>query len=135
METVANQRVITTKKEPCSKKAATQYYTAINLKALELAMSSLSPNAFKMWVYLGKNKDNYTFALSKVDTLKWCGFSKGTYSKAFDELEDKGFLVKSKENSNHYDFYELPKEEEEDLPVITIHKTTNEQQSGNAFVF
>jgi hypothetical protein len=135
METVANQRVITTKKEPCSKKSTTQYYTAINLKALELAMKTLSPNAFKMWVYLGKNKDNYTFALSKVDTLKWCGFSKGTYSKAFEELEENGFLVKTKDGSNHYDFYELPKEKKEELPVITIHKATKEQPSENAFVF
>ena len=129
METVSNQRVITTNKEPCSKKSAEEYYTPINLKALELAMSSLSPNAFKMWVYLGKNQNNYTFALSKVDTLKWCGFSKGTYKTAFDELESKGFLVKVKDGSNHYDFYEIPKEEE-DPPVITIHK----QQSGS-FVF
>lgn len=129
METVENQRVITTNKEPCSSKSADQYYTAINLKALELAMSSLSPNAFKMWVYLAKNQNNYTFALSKVDTLKWCGFSKGTYTTVFRELEGKGFLVKAKEGSNHYDFYEIPKEEE-DQPVITIHK-----QQGSSFVF
>lgn len=129
MQTVENQRVITTNKEPCSKKSAEEYYTPINLKALELAMSSLSPNAFKMWVYLGKNQNNYTFALSKVDTLKWCGFSKGTYKNAFDELENKGFLVKQKEGSNHYDFYEIPKEEE-DQPVITIHK-----QQSSSFIF
>lgn len=119
METVSNQRTITTRKEPCSK-AADQHYTAINLNALETAMSILSANAFKMWVYLGKNQNNYTFALSKVDTLKWCGFSKNTYTTVFRELESKGFLVRSKANSNHYDFYELPKEEEQ--PVITIHK-------------
>jgi hypothetical protein len=125
METVANQRTITTKKEPCSK-AADQHYTAINLKALEIAMSALSANAFKMWVYLGKNQNNYTFALSKVDTLKWCGFSKNTYSTVFKELESKGFLVRSKANSNHYDFYELPREEE-DQTIITVHKEDPEK--------
>ena len=134
METVPNQRTITTKKEPCSK-AAAEHYTAINLKALELAMSSLTPNAFKMWVYLGKNQNNYTFALSKVDTLKWCGFSKNTYTTVFKELEDKGFLVKAKDNSNHYDFYELPKEEEEEQPTITIHKTVNKQPEEKHFIF
>lgn len=130
MQTVANQRTITTKKEPCSSKSAEEYYTTINLKALEIAMSSLSANAFKMWVYLGKNQNNYTFALSKVDTLKWCGFSKNTYSTVFKELESKGFLVREKENSNHYDFYELPREEE-DQPMITIHKEDPEK----GFVF
>ena len=54
IETVENQRVITTKKQPCSK-LPNEYYTAINLKALKYAMTTLSPNAFKMWVYLGKN--------------------------------------------------------------------------------
>lgn len=121
METVENQRVITTNKEPCSSKSADQYYTAINLKALELAMSSLSPNAFKMWVYLAKNQNNYTFALSKVDTMAWCGFSKNTYTAAFNELVKEGYLIESKEGSSHYDFYEVsqlpPKE-----PTITVHK-------------
>lgn len=126
MYTVENQRTITTNKEPCSKKSAAEYYTAINLNALELAMSTLSPNAFKMWVYLGKNQNNYTFALSKVDTLKWCGFSKNTYTTVFRELEGKGYLVERQDGSKHFDFYEIPREEE-DQPVITIHK----QQSGS----
>ena len=134
METVPNQRTITTKKEPCSK-AVQPHSTEIYLKALEIAMSSLTPNAFKMWVYLGKNQNNYTFALSKVDTLKWCGFSKNTYTTVFKELEDKGFLVKAKDNSNHYDFYELPKEEEEEQPTITIHKTINKQPEEKHFIF
>ena len=92
-------------------------------------MSSLSPNAFKMWVYLGKNQNNYTFALSRVDTLKWCGFSKNTYTTVFNELEKKGYLVKSK--GNHYDFFEIPPKEPEE-PTITIHKELDTQPK---FVF
>ena len=130
LETVQNQRTITTKKEPCSKKE-TEHYTAINLSALEKAMHDLSPNAFKMWVYLGKNQNNYTFALSKVDTLKWCGFSKNTYSTAFKELVEEGYSIQSDKQSNHYDFYEVSqKQEEEEQPTITVHK---EENSG--FVF
>ena len=109
IETVENQRVITTKKEPCSKNKE-GYYTAINLKASKYAMTTLSPNAFKMWVYLGKNKDKYTFALSKVDTLKWCNFSKNTYTTICKELIEKGFLVQAKEKSNYYTFFEMPEE-------------------------
>jgi hypothetical protein len=80
-------------------------------------------------VYLGKNQNNYTFALSKVDTLKWCGFSKGTYKNAFDELVEKGYLVQANKGSNHYDFYEVPREDEQQ-PVITIHK-----DQSSSFVF
>ena len=84
-----------------------------------------------MWVYLGKNQNNYTFALSKVDALKWCGFSKNTYGAAFKELVEEGYLVQSDKQSNHYDFYEVSqKQEEEEQPTITVHK---EENSG--FVF
>lgn len=93
-------------------------------------MGKLSANAFKMWVYLGKNQNNYTFALSKIDVLKWCNFSKNTYSTVFKELEKHGYLVKSKENSNHYDFYEKPKEPEEKT-TITIHK----EKCSDEFIF
>lgn len=93
-------------------------------------MGTLSPNAFKMWVYLGKNQNDYTFALSKVDTLKWCGFSKNTYTTVFNELENKGYLVKGK--GNHYDFFEIPPEEPGEPTTITIHKDIERQEN---FVF
>ena len=123
--TVPNQRTITTNKASCSSKNINEYYTPINLVALEKAMKQLSANAFKMWVYLGKNQNNYTFALSKVDALKWCGFSEGTYRKAFIELKEEGYLKAKTTGSNHYDFYEIaqPKEKnEEQPPTITVHK-------------
>lgn len=130
--TVPNQRTVTTNKANCSSKNSDEYYTPINLYALEQAMQKLSASAFKMWIYLGKNQNNYTFALSKVDTLKWCNFSEGTYSKAFNELANKGFLIPKTKGSNHYDFYEIAKpveKKEEKPPVITIHK------ADGSFVF
>ena len=121
MGTVPNQRTITTKKAAHSGSKAEEYYTPINLIALKEAMQHLGGNAFKMWCYLGKNQNNYTFALSKVDTMAWCGFSKNTYTAAFNELVKEGYLIESKEGSSHYDFYEVsqlpPKE-----PTITVHK-------------
>ena len=64
MESNPNQRTITTKKEPCNKD---NIYTNINLEALQKAMRILKPTTFEMWIYLGKNQNNYTFALSKID--------------------------------------------------------------------
>ena len=122
MESNPNQRTITTKKEPCNKD---NIYTSINLEALKKAMNILKPTTFEMWLYLGKNQNNYTFALSKVDCLSWCNFSASTYQSAFKELIETGYLVQSKSGSNnHYDFYEMPQEEEE-KPLITMHKADN----------
>lgn len=122
MESNPNQRTITTKKEPCNKD---NIYTSINLEALKKAMNILKPTTFEMWLYLGKNQNNYTFALSKVDCLSWCNFSASTYQSAFKELIETGYLVQSKSGSNHYDFYELPQEKEEENPLITMHKADN----------
>ena len=41
--------------------------------------------------FSGAEENNYTFALSKVDTMAWCGFSKNTYTAAFNELVKEGF--------------------------------------------
>lgn len=123
MESNPNQRTITTKKEPCNKD---NIYTSINLEALKKAMNILKPTTFEMWLYLGKNQNNYTFALSKVDCLSWCNFSASTYQSAFKELIETGYLVQSKSGSNnHYDFYEMPQEKEEEKPLITMHKVDN----------
>lgn len=122
MESNPNQRIITTKKELCNKD---NIYTLINLEALQKAMKILKPTTFEMWVYLGKNQDNHTFALSKVDCLSWCNFSASTYQSAFKELIETGYLVQSKDGSNHYDFYEVPQEKEEEKPLITMHKADN----------
>lgn len=133
VETVPNQRIVTTNKAACSGKSSNEYYTPINLLALEKAMQKLSANAFKMWAYLGKNQDKYTFALSKVDTLKWCNFSEGTYTRAFKELIEEGYLVCKEKGSNCYDFYEVSQKQEEiQEPVITIHKA---EGSINDFKF
>ncbi|MDE6939866.1 MAG: hypothetical protein K2P40_02835, partial [Lachnospiraceae bacterium] len=113
---------ITTKKEPCNKD---NIYKNINLEALQKAMNILKPTTFEMWLYLGKNQNNYTFALSKVDCLSWCNFSASTYQSAFKELIETGYLVQSKDGSNHYDFYEIPQEKEEEKPLITMHKADN----------
>ena len=114
---VPNQKELTTKKTKCSGKIKDEYYTAINLNVLQEAMKELSGSAFKLWVYLGKNQDNYTFALSRVDAMNWCGFSRNTFTNAFAELEKEGYLVQDKNKKYHYDFYESPHR-----IVVTTHK-------------
>ena len=119
--TVPNQRTITTNKAAHSGKKSEEYYTPVNLQAMKEAMQRLSGNAFKMWCYLGKNINNYTFALSRIDAIEWCGFSKNTYAAAFNELIEAGYLINKDGRKNHYDFYEVSQKKEREI-TITIHK-------------
>lgn len=107
MITNPNQKTIKVQKEPCDDKGNT--YARINLGALQAAMIDLKGESFKLWCYFSKNQYGYEFALSKVDVIKWGVGSKSSYDRAVRELIDKGYLVET--SSNHYDFYEIPKDE------------------------
>lgn len=113
-ETNPNQKTLRIEKDECSKKSL---YGIYNLKALQTAMLDLKGETFKLWCYLNKNQNGYTFALSKVDALNWGIGSKSSYDRAVAELIQKGYLVNT--SGNNYNFYELPKGEE---LMITIKK-------------
>ena len=84
----------------------------INIEAMSKAMTLLKPNAYKVWCYMAKNQNNYTFALSCVDVCGFCKMSKPTYLTCIQELIEAGYLVNT--SGNNYDFYEdLPEEETE----------------------
>ena len=92
-------------------------YSTFNLQALQTAMSRLKGEAFKLWVYLNKNRESHTTALSAVDALSWGIGSKSSYDRAIAELIQKGYLVNTQ--GNCYNFYELPKGQE---LIITVNK-------------
>lgn len=106
MNTVPNQKTIQVQKEKSGKD---NLYSIFNLEALHAAMINLKGESFKLWCYINKNQSGHTFALSKVDAISWGIGSKSSYDRAVKELIDKGYLVQT--TSNHFDFYELPKEE------------------------
>ena len=128
-ETYQNQKTITTKSAKHDKE---NLYAVLNLEAMSEAMIELTDDrgncsAFKLWCYIAKNQNNYTFALSCVDACKFCGFGKQAYLRAVQKLIDVGYLVET--SPNHYDFYEkLPQKEE---IIITVKKT----QDDNSFQF
>lgn len=113
MMTYENQKTITTKGAPHDRN---NIYAALNIEAMEEAMTLLKPNTFKLWCYMAKNQNNYTFALSCADACKFCNMTKPTYLKGVQELVEVGYLVNT--NGNHYDFYEkLPEVEEIEITV------------------
>ena len=118
MTTVANQNVATINKEVCNKD---NLYTTNNLEALQKAMADLSGAELKVWLYFAKNQNGYKLAVSPADATTW-GIPKSSFHKAFTALKDKGYLVET--SPNHFDFYEMPKEEQE--IIVTINKASNE---------
>ena len=113
--TVPNQKVIKIQKEKIDKDKGN--FAMIDSDALQNAMIDLDGNTFKLWMYFSKNRDGHTFALSKVDAIKWGIGSKSSYDRAVRKLIEEGYLIKT--SSNHYDFYEVPQKEE---ITITINK-------------
>ncbi len=85
-------------------------YAMMNLDAMQQAMRTLKGSSLKMWLYLNKNQENYTFDLSRTACLEW-GIKKDSYYDGVRELVEKGYLVQAREGSNYYTFYESPRTE------------------------
>lgn len=123
MEVAPNQKTITTKSAKHDKQ---NIYAVLNIEAMQEAMTLLKPNTFKLWCYMAKNQNNYTFALSCIDACGFCKMTKPTYLKCIQELIETGYLVNT--NGNHYDFYEK-------LPVVenTLEITVKKHEEEFTF--
>lgn len=121
--TFPNQRIIAiTGKEPCDR---TNIYAKININAMKEAINNLhSTTAYSLWTYLSSMQNDYKFAFSSYAVSKELGIKKSTIQNAIRELINKNYLVQRDFNSNIYDFYELPREKEENIK-IKIHNSNN----------
>ncbi len=123
--TSPNQKTITVEKEKCDKE---NYYTMINLSALESAAADLKAGAFKLWIYIAKNQNGFTFGLSNKAVAEYFGIKKDQYDNAVKELIEKGYLIKIK--SNEYVFKELAEKTTikcDEKPHKEMVKTTAEK--------
>ena len=126
IKTSPNQKTITVKKEKADKN---NYYTIINLNALELAAQNLKSGAFKLWIYFAKNQHNFTFGLSNKEVAETFGIKKDQYDKAVKELIEKGYLIET--SKNHYDFIEVqekPTIKNGEKPQLKVVKTNTKKQ-------
>lgn len=81
------------------------------------AMKELNGNAFKVYMYLISNADDYKGGLSKQAIMNAIDISEKGYRNSLDELEKKGYLKKTEcwlEDSTGtrtplYDFYATPR--------------------------
>ena len=58
-------------------------------------MYNLKPSSFMLWVYLADNANGYSLDLYPVDFCTKTTLSKSTYDRSFNELLEKGYLIKS----------------------------------------
>lgn len=98
-----NQRKISINKDSCGNG---ELYTKIRIQSMNYAMENLSANTYKVWCYLAQNRNKYSMWLSPADVCDITHISKSTYHRAFKELVDKSYLVRSLEKKNKYDFFE-----------------------------
>ena len=146
--TSPNQKTITVEKEKCDKE---NHYTMINLLALESAAADLKAGAFKLWVYIAKNQNGFTFGLSNKAVAEYFGIKKDQYDNAVKELIEKGYLIEIK--NNEYVFKELAEKttikygkkphkevvktntEKELNPIRNNTNNTNDNTIQNEFIF
>ena len=102
-------------------------YAMMNLDAMQQAMRTLKGSSLKMWLYLNKNQENYTFDLSRTACLEW-GIKKDSYYDGVRELVEKGYLVQAREGSNYYTFYESPRTENQNSDKQNTYFT--DEQNG-----
>lgn len=118
-QTVQNQRIISISgKEACDKD---HLYARVNKAALLKAMQELTPTNFEVWLYLASQANNYTFAFSPAAVTEETGIKKSSLQEGIRVLIKEKYLIPRADNSNIYDFYELPREEVEEIN-IQIHK-------------
>lgn len=69
-------------------------------------MLNLKPNTFKLYCYLADNANGYELNLYPCDFEKVANVSYDTYKRSFEELVEKGFLLRHKDNNNLFLFTE-----------------------------
>ena len=75
------------------KKREEEVFLMIDWKDITTAGNVLSASAFKLFLYLSKNKDGYNFYFSPKDFINNFEMSDKTYRNARLELIEKGYLV------------------------------------------
>lgn len=90
---------------PRPKKDSEHLYTRVSVDALQQVCNDLNGVALKLYLYLVKNKEDFTLGLSPTAAKAW-GIKKDSYYNAKDELIEKGYLVEK--GNSIYEFMELP---------------------------
>lgn len=106
--TVPNQKVVHVNRQKCDKN-----FLQISKENWYAVNKDLGPYGLQLYLYIAGNRDGFDFALSQEAAERDAGITKTTFHKYVNLLIEKGYLVPRKENSNVFDFYEVPKRKED----------------------
>lgn len=106
--TVENQRRVLVHRDMPGKDEGN--FLLIKKENLYAAYQDLNATALCLYLYLAGNKDGFDLAFSPKAIHDEMGLPESTCRDQFKVLVNKGYLVRRNENSNVYDFYEIPKE-------------------------
>ena len=111
--TVPNQKVVHVHRDMPDKNKKEGNFLLIKKENWYAANKDLEPYGLQLYLYIAGNRDGFDFALSQEAAEREAGIKKTSYHKYVKVLIEKGYLVPRKENSNIYDFYEVPKRKED----------------------
>ena len=111
--TVPNQKVVHVHRDMPDKNKKEGNFLLIKKENWYAANKDLEPYGLQLYLYIAGNRDGFDFALSQEAAEQEAGIKKTSYHKYVKVLIEKGYLVPRKENSNIYDFYEVPKRKED----------------------
>ena len=129
--TVPNQKVVHVNRDMPDKNKKEGNFLLVKKENWYAANKDLSPYGLQLYLYLAGNKDGFDLALSQEAAELEVGIKKTTFHAYVKEMIAKGYLVPRKENSNIYDFYEIPKREENKkaVPSCELKNFPHEQGS------
>ena len=116
---VPNQKKIYIQRETDNAK---RDYLKVGNDNLHAAMYNLKSSTFMLWVYFVDNANGYGMDLYPVDFLNITGMGRSTYDRSFKELEEKGYLLKSKVANNTYLFMEKSEKAESRDEIQSVDK-------------
>ena len=111
--TVPNQKVVHVHRDMPDKNKKEGNFLLIKKENWYAANKDLRPYGLQLYLYIAGNRDGFDFALSQEAAERDAGITKTTFHKYVKVLIEKGYLVPRKENSNIYDFYEVPRRNED----------------------
>ena len=122
--TFPNQRTICVHRE-----RAESDFLGIKNENWKAAARDLSAHAFKLYIYLASNKDNFKLALSPAAVRQEIGMARSTYHDQFHVLVDKGYLVPA--HGSTFDFYEVPQSGTQLKNSMTLAGHVNENGTSD----
>ena len=122
--TFPNQRTICVHRE-----RAESDFLGIKNENWKAAARNLSAHAFKLYIYLASNKDNYKLALSPAAVRQEIGMARSTYHDQFHVLVDKGYLVPA--HGSTFDSYEVPQSGTQLTNSMTLAGHANENGTSD----